>query len=206
MGTKPPLKQLRGLRLCRHSLCASKHAQAAHINSSQPAALPCMAAIAAVGNQQLLPLIEQGPDPWWVFPLSPCCRLAHCCGCVAVQCHHPGESVVVGLGAVGSRTTRPPYDFCSDGRILCSWGSDKQGFEECVYSICVCRDCCGPGTAVSQHQLVVLFGQGQRAHAPLPMLLLFCCFRCCQQGGSFANFICNVTRHRPNGKRTIDWE
>jgi hypothetical protein len=32
----------------------------------------------------------------------------------------------------------------------------------------------------------------------VPLLLL--------QGGSFANFICNVRRHRPNGKRTIDWE
>jgi hypothetical protein len=28
----------------------------------------------------------------------------------------------------------------------------------------------------------------------------------CVQGGSLANFICNVRRHRPNGKRAIDWE
>jgi hypothetical protein len=26
------------------------------------------------------------------------------------------------------------------------------------------------------------------------------------QGGSFANFICNVNRHRANGSRLIDWE
>lgn len=35
-------------------------------------------------------------------------------------------------------------------------------------------------------------------------LVLSC--RVCVQGGSFANFICNVRRHRPDGKRTIDWE
>jgi uncharacterized membrane protein YfcA len=36
----------------------------------------------------------------------------------------------------------------------------------------------------------------------LLLLLLLCHI----QGGSFANFICNVNRHRSNGARTVDWE
>jgi len=55
-------------------------------------------------------------------------------------------------------------------------------------------------------KLVALPPQPHHAHEqqwPLTAGAL-CCY--CMQGGSFANFICNVRRHRPNGKRTIDWE